>query len=72
MQWLGGTGIFTAIVVSLLSTWIYIFLKRQGFTIKMPESVPPVVSSSFSSLIPGFASIIFFYGSLCCFYHYAI
>ncbi|MBU9833683.1 PTS sugar transporter subunit IIC (plasmid) [Rahnella aquatilis] len=60
MQWLGGTGIFTAIIVSLLSTWIYIFVKRQGFTIKMPESVPPVVSSSFSSLIPGFVSILLF------------
>ncbi|ARD62739.1 PTS cellbiose transporter subunit IIC [Kosakonia radicincitans DSM 16656] len=60
MQWLGGTGIFTAIIVSLLSTWVYIFFKRQGFTIKMPASVPPVVSSSFSSLIPGFVSILLF------------
>ncbi|MBW1215906.1 PTS transporter subunit EIIC [Pantoea allii] len=60
VQWLGGTGIFTAIVVSLLSTRVYIFIKRQGFTIKMPASVPPVVSSSFSSLIPGFASLILF------------
>lgn len=60
MQWLGGTGIFTAIVVSLLSTWVYVYVKRKGFTIKMPASVPPVVSSSFSSLIPGFVSIILF------------
>ncbi|MGG7445749.1 PTS sugar transporter subunit IIC [Kosakonia oryzendophytica] len=60
MQWLGGTGIFTAIIVGLLSTWLYIFVKRQGFTIKMPASVPPVVSSSFSSLIPGFVSILLF------------
>ncbi|MEA9389750.1 PTS transporter subunit EIIC [Acerihabitans sp. TG2] len=60
MQWLGGTGIFTAMVVSLLSTRVYVFLKRKGFTIKMPSSVPPVVASSFSSLIPGFASIILF------------
>ena len=60
MQWMGGTGIFTGIVVSLVSTRVYIFIKQKGFTIRMPESVPPVVSSSFSSLIPGFASIILF------------
>jgi PTS system cellobiose-specific IIC component len=60
VQWLGATGIFTGILVSLLSTKIYIFLKQKGITIKMPESVPPVVSSSFSSLIPGIASAAFF------------
>ncbi|ELI8127093.1 PTS sugar transporter subunit IIC [Yersinia enterocolitica] len=60
VQWLGGTGIFTGIVVSLVSTGLYVYIKQKGFTIKMPASVPPVVSSSFSSLIPGFASIILF------------
>lgn len=60
MQWMGGTGIFTGIVVSLASTRVYIYLKQKGFTIRMPASVPPVVSSSFSSLLPGFASIILF------------
>jgi PTS system cellobiose-specific IIC component len=59
-QWLGSTGIFTGIFVSILSTKIYIVLKQKGITIKMPESVPPVVSNSFSSLIPGFASMITF------------
>jgi len=60
MQWLGATGIFSAIIISLVSTRIYIYIKRKGYTIKMPDSVPPVVSSSFSSLIPGFAAIIVF------------
>ncbi|CAG9295366.1 PTS sugar transporter subunit IIC [Celerinatantimonas diazotrophica] len=60
MKWLGGFGIFTGIVVSIVSTRLYIYLRLKGFTIKMPSSVPPVVSDSFSSLIPGFASIIFF------------
>jgi PTS system cellobiose-specific IIC component len=59
-QWLGAPGIFTGIFVSLLSTKIYATLKQKGITIKMPDSVPPVVSNSFSSLIPGFASIILF------------
>ncbi len=60
MQWLGATGIFSSIIISLVSTRLYIYLKQKGFTIKMPESVPPVVSSGFSSLLPGFASIIVF------------
>ena len=60
MQWLGAAGIFSAIIISLVSTRIYIYIKQKGFTIKMPESVPPVVASSFSSLIPAFAAIIVF------------
>lgn len=60
MQWLGAPGIFSAIIISLVSTRIYVYIKQKGFTIKMPASVPPVVSSSFSSLIPGFATLIVF------------
>lgn len=60
MQWLGAQGIFSAIIISLVSTRIYIYIKQKGITIKMPSSVPPVVSNSFSSLIPGFAAIIVF------------
>jgi PTS system cellobiose-specific IIC component len=60
MQWLGAPGIFSAIIISLVSTRVYIYIKQKGFTIKMPSTVPPVVSSSFSSLIPGFAAITIF------------
>lgn len=60
MYWLGAPGIFSAIIISLVATRIYIYVKQKGFTIKMPKSVPPVVSSSFSSLIPGFSAIIVF------------
>lgn len=60
MQWLGATGIFSAIIISLITTRVYIYMKDKGFTIKMPSSVPPVVSNSFKSLIPGFTAIITF------------
>ncbi|MCB2339002.1 PTS sugar transporter subunit IIC [Clostridium estertheticum] len=60
MQWLGAAGIFSAIIIGLVSTRIYIYIKRKGFTIKMPASVPPVVANSFISLIPAFAAIIVF------------
>ncbi|GKU26610.1 PTS sugar transporter subunit IIC [Clostridium folliculivorans] len=60
MDWLGAKGIFSAMIISLVATRLYIIVKQKGWTIKMPASVPPVVSSSFSSLIPGFAVVILF------------
>ncbi|MFW2491223.1 PTS sugar transporter subunit IIC [Clostridium chromiireducens] len=60
MYWLGAPGIFSAIIISLVSTRIYIYIKQKGITIKMPSTVPPVISDSFSSLLPGFTAIIVF------------
>jgi PTS system cellobiose-specific IIC component len=60
VEWLGSKGIFSAIIISIVATRLYIYVKQKGWTIKMPASVPPVVSSSFSALIPGFAVIILF------------
>lgn len=46
------TGLFTAIVSSLLSVKCYsIFIKRK-ITIRMPEGVPPNVINAFVALIP--------------------
>ena len=60
MQWLGAPGIFSAMIIAIVSTRIYVFFKQKGVTIKMPSTVPPVVSNSFSSMIPGFISIATF------------
>lgn len=60
VEWLGAKGIFSAIIISIIATRLYIYIKQKGWTIKMPASVPPVVSSSFSGLIPGFIVIILF------------
>jgi PTS system cellobiose-specific IIC component len=60
VDWLGAKGIFSAIIISLIATRLYIYVKQKGWTIKMPASVPPVVSSSFSGLIPGFVVVILF------------
>ena len=43
---------FTAIVIALLSGTIYDFFIKHKIVIKLPESVPPAVASSFVSLIP--------------------
>jgi len=60
VEWLGAKGIFSAIIISIVATRLYVYIKQAGWTIKMPSSVPPVVSSSFSSLIPGLLVIALF------------
>lgn len=53
-NWLGGTGIFTAFIVALVTAKIYVLFKKRGWVIKMPPGVPPTVAMSFSGLVPGF------------------
>lgn len=60
IAWLGAKGLFTAMFVSLLSSYLYCFLMRKNITIKMPESVPPFISKSFSGIIPGVVMAVFF------------
>lgn len=57
---LGGKGLFTAIVVSLISAEIYRWFIQKDITIKMPGNVPEVVGRSFAALIPGTVIILFF------------
>ncbi|WP_419724967.1 PTS sugar transporter subunit IIC [Terrisporobacter petrolearius] len=46
-------GLFTAMIVALVTTEIYIKLSNVSWlTIKMPDSVPPAVSRSFAKLLP--------------------
>ncbi|TGA98486.1 PTS cellobiose transporter subunit IIC [Sporolactobacillus shoreae] len=55
---LGSQGLFMAIIFGLCSAEIYRFFIQKNITIKMPDSVPPAVSKSFSALIPGFAVVV--------------
>jgi len=50
---LGSGGIFTAIVVCIATSEIIRFCMARNWTIELPDSVPPAVAKSFSSLIPG-------------------
>lgn len=51
-EWLGAQGAFAALIVSFISSWIYIFFKKNEYTIKMPEGVPPMVANVFAGFIP--------------------
>lgn len=56
---LGGTGLFIAILVGLVTVRIYNFCVTKNIVIKMPEIVPPFLSESFSSIIPTVLSTSF-------------
>ena len=50
---LDNKGLFTAIVVSVISVEVFNFFVKKNFVIKMPEGVPPAISAAFAALIPG-------------------
>lgn len=60
---LGGQGLFTSILVALVTVEIAHFCEKHHIEVKMPDSVPPFLSASFTSVIPLVFDIIIFYGS---------
>jgi len=60
MSHMGSGGLFLSIISAIFALEIYRWVIERGWTIKMPESVPPSVSRSFTSLIPGFVVVIVF------------
>lgn len=59
---LGGTGLFTALLVSLISVEISRMCQKYHIVIKMPDVVPPFLADSFTALIPLLFNIALFYG----------
>lgn len=57
---LGAEGMFVGIVTAFIATEIYCRISRRGFTIKMPDSVPPMIAESFVAIIPGAAPLFLF------------
>lgn len=53
----GSSGLFVSIVVGLISGDIFRRFIQKNIVIKMPDTVPPEVSRSFSALIPAFVII---------------
>lgn len=54
LRWMGSSGLFLGMVVALVATRMFVALIRTGWTIKMPDGVPPTVVKSFEALIPSF------------------
>ena len=58
-DYLGATGLFTALIVGIVALEIYnAFRKMDSLKIKMPEQVPPGVSRAFEVLIPTFLTLV--------------
>ncbi len=53
----GATGIFTAMIIGLISGMVFVKLMKADITIKLPDDVPPAVNNAFVSLIPGIIAV---------------
>lgn len=58
---LGATGMFAALFVSIIATELFCWLTgNKALEIRMPDTVPPAVSRSFASLLPGVITLFVF------------
>jgi PTS system cellobiose-specific IIC component len=61
MSGLGSKGLFTAIIIALISVRVQKFFTDRNLVIKLPDNVPPVVYESFLSLTPLLFLIVTFW-----------
>ena len=61
MDGLGSNGLFTAILVALVTVPIQKRLDESNLVIRLPATVPPIVHQSFASLTPLFFLVIAFW-----------
>ena len=61
MAGLGSSGLFTAILISIVSVHVQRFLAGHHLVVRLPSSVPAVVYESFASLTPLLLLILIFW-----------
>lgn len=61
LGWMGSKGMFVGMITSFVSVAIFQWVVNKGWTIKMPEGVPPTVAKSFAALIPAAIVMIIFF-----------
>ncbi|WP_026478686.1 PTS sugar transporter subunit IIC [Alkaliphilus transvaalensis] len=54
---LNATGLFTGLLVAILSTEIFVKLTKRKIVIRMPDTVPPAVGRAFAAVIPGIVAV---------------
>ncbi|MBP2033563.1 PTS system cellobiose-specific IIC component [Clostridium algifaecis] len=57
LDYLGGQGLFIAILLGIICTTVTKLFTKKGLVIKMPAGVPPYVVRTFSALVPFFVMI---------------
>lgn len=60
--YLGAQGLFSAMIVGIVTVEILRFMMKKGIKIKMPASVPPMVSQPFEAMIASGAVLILMIG----------
>lgn len=60
--WLGAAGLFTGIIIALVSVEITHICVKNNWVVRMPDVVPQFLQDSFSSMIPLLLNIIVFLG----------
>ena len=61
MDGLGSKGLFTAIIIALISVRVQKFFSDAGLVIKLPSNVPAIVYESFLSLVPLLFLVVVFW-----------
>jgi len=56
-QFIDNRGLFTAIVVAVVSIEVFRFFVKRNLVITMPAGVPPAIANAFIALIPGFVIV---------------
>lgn len=52
LSYLGGQGLFVAILLGILTTELMRFFLKKGLTVEMPAGVPPYVMRTFRAILP--------------------
>lgn len=60
-EYLGALGVFTAIIVGIVTVEIYRMIVKADIIIKLPENVPQNVSNAFVALIPSTVVVVFWW-----------
>lgn len=61
IEGLGSKGLFTAVIIALISVRVQKFFTDRNLVVKLPENVPAVVYESFVSLVPLFFLVVLFW-----------
>lgn len=59
-SYLGGLGIFTALLVAIVTVEIAHLCKEKNWVVKMPDEVPDTIANSFTALVPFLLSVVVF------------
>ncbi len=56
-KYMGGSGLFTAMIFGFISVIIFAILIKKKIIIRMPDAVPPAVARAFAAIIPALVSL---------------